>query len=95
MNDPDVGASNVVDHTRVNNNIKDAVMAHFNSIQRGEIHPNLPNVINPNAHGRGTGINSPLDQFKVRDYLILLLALFGSIAISVSSMGVYLTISAY
>ena len=94
-NNPDLGASSIVDHTRVNNNIKDAVMAHFNSIQRGEIHPNLPNVINPNAHGQGIGINSPLDQFTIRDFLTVLLALFGSIAISVSSIGVYLTISAY
>lgn len=95
MNNPDVGASSVVDHIRVNNNIKDAVMAHFNGIQRGEIHPNLSNAINPNAHGQGTGINSPLDQFIIRDFLILLIALFGYTAFSVSSMGVYLTISAY
>ncbi len=34
-------------------NITDAVMAHFNEIQRGNCHPNLYNLINPNAHGKG------------------------------------------
>ena len=95
-NDPDAGSTSVVDQTRVNNNIRDAVIAHFNSIQRGEVHPNLANAINPNAHGRGTmGINSPLDQFSIRDYLILFLVFIGPVAVSLPNMGVYLTVSAY
>lgn len=90
-----------VNHTRTSNSISDAVMAHFNSIQRGEFHPNVPNVINPNAHGRGTGsgngcdISSPLDQFEVRNLLSLNAPIFANLYLSVTNIGLYLTIAAF
>ncbi len=43
------------------NNIVDATMEHFNSIQRGDFHPDAENKINPNSHGRSTKI---LDNVK-------------------------------
>ena len=39
-------------------NVVDATMDHFNNIQRGVYHPNLPNLINPNSHGHGTDLLS-------------------------------------
>lgn len=41
--------------------LTDAVMVHFNEIQRGRFHPNLHNLINSNAHGKGinTCFNTP------------------------------------
>ena len=80
-------------HIRTNNNVGDAVMAHFNSIQRGEFHPNLPNVINPNAHGRG--IRSPLDQFEIRDFLSFNAPLLANIHLSFTNIGLYLTIATF
>ena len=82
-----------VTHNRINNNVSDAVMAHFNSIQRGEFHPNLPNVINPNSHGRG--IRSPLDQFEIRNLLSLNAPLLANIHLSYTNIGFYLTIAAF
>ena len=38
------------------NNIVDATMEHFNSIQRGDFHPDAENKINPNSHGKGTNV---------------------------------------
>jgi F-type H+-transporting ATPase subunit a len=80
-------------HNRTNNNVGDAVMAHFNSIQRGEFHPNLPNVINPNSHGRG--IRSPLDQFEIRDFLSFNAPLLADIHLSFTNIGLYLTIATF
>ena len=77
---------------RFNDNIGDAVMAHFNDIQRGTIHPNLPNVINPNSHGRG--IRSPLDQFEIRNFLTVNAPLLANIHLSITNIGFYLTMSA-
>ena len=97
--DPNVptGQNSLVDHTLVSNNIGDAVMAHFNSIQRGHFHPNTPNVINPNAHGQGTnsGINSPLDQFFIREYITVILAILNNLKFSFTNIGLYLTIAAF
>lgn len=39
-------------------NIVDATLTHFNNIQRGNFHPNVPNLINPNSHGRRTDVLS-------------------------------------
>ena len=47
---------NLVFTRRYHNNIVDAAMEHFNSIQRGEFHPNVKNTINPNSHGRTTNV---------------------------------------
>lgn len=149
------------------NHIGEVVMEHFNSIQRGEFHPDAENKINPNSHGKGTkvldnvkntfGVNdsnvwpknkitnssdvnnklsinganssqnsgtdsnnetimqryetykvnkfkemnnpvdreirSPLDQFLIRDFLIILLPLIANIDFSITSITLYLTIS--
>lgn len=97
--DPNIptGQNSLVDHTWVSNNISDAVMAHFNSIQRGDFHPNSPNVINPNAHGQSTygGINSPLDQFFIREYITVFLAILNNFKLSFTNIGFYLTIAAF
>ena len=88
-----------VDHTRTSTSISEAVMTHFNSIQRGEFHTNTPNVINPNAHGRGNGngcnISSPLDQFEVRNLLSLNAPIFANLNVSLTNIGLYLTIAAF
>ena len=91
------GQNSLVDHTLVSNNVSDAVMAHFNSIQRGHFHPNAPNVINPNAHGQGTnsGINSPLDQFFIRELITVLLVILNNFKFSFTNIGFYLTVSAF
>lgn len=90
------GQTSLVDYTRVNNNISDAVLEHFNSIQKGDFHPNTPNTINPNAHGKGTnsGINSPLDQFFIREYITIFIAVFNNFKFSFTNIGLYLTIAA-
>lgn len=41
---------------RNNPTLFDAVRDHFNDIQRGNIHPNAQNFINPNPHGKGTNV---------------------------------------
>lgn len=96
--DPSIpaGQTSLVDYTRVNNNISDAVLEHFNSIQKGDFHPNTPNIINPNAHGKGTnsGINSPLDQFFIREYITIFIAVFNNFKFSFTNIGLYLTIAA-
>lgn len=96
--DPSVpaGQATLVDYTRVNNNVSDAVLEHFNSIQKGDFHANTPNVINPNAHGKGTnsGINSPLDQFFIREFVTVLVAIFNNFKFSFTNIGFYLTIAA-
>ena len=90
------GQNSLVDHTLVSNNISDAVLAHFNNIQRGYFHPNTPNEINPNAHGQATsGINSPLDQFFIREYITVFLAIFNNFKFSFTNIGFYLTIAAF
>ena len=90
-------ASDLVDKTRISNNIHEAAMHHFNDIQGGYIHPDLPNYINPNAHGRGTmgRANSPLDQFFIREYMTLLIILLSNLKLSFTNMGFYLTLSAF
>ncbi len=85
--------SNPVDQTTANNNICDAVATHFNSIQRGDFHTNTPNVINPNSHGRA--IRSPLDQFEIRDLLSINAPIIGNLRVSLTNIGLYLTIAAY
>lgn len=96
--DPSVpaGQATLVDYTRVNNNVSDAVLEHFNSIQKGDFHANTPNVINPNAHAKGTnsGINSPLDQFFIREFITVLVAIFNNFKFSFTNIGFYLTIAA-
>ena len=87
------GNADTIDHTRTSNNIKDAVMAHFNDIQRGHFHPNSSNLINPNAHGRG--IRSPLDQFDIKNLISLDAPIFANFHISFTNIGLYLTISAF
>ena len=59
---------NLVFTRKRHNNIVDAAMEHFNSIQRGEFHPNAKNTINPNAHGRGTNVLTNVNNtFGVHD----------------------------
>ena len=59
---------NLVFTRRYHNNIVDAAMEHFNSIQRGEFHPNAKNTINPNSHGRGTNVlANTSNTFGLRD----------------------------
>ena len=93
------GVSSPVDHTRLSNSVSEAVMVHFNCIQRGEFHPNTPNLLNPNAHGRGNGngcdISSPLDQFEVRNLLSLNAPIFANLNVSLTNIGLYLTIAAF
>ena len=88
-----------VDHTRVHNNVVDAAREHFNDIQRGNFHPNLPNVINPNAHGKGTthnnGINSPLDQFTIRKFIQFTFNIVNNTKFTITNIGFYIVISAY
>lgn len=84
--------ANLVNHTIVCNNVSDAVLEHFNNIQKGDFHPNVPNVINPNAHAK-SGINSPLDQFFIREYISVLVA--NNFRFSFTNMGLYLTIAAF
>jgi len=84
-------STNPVDQTIVNNSISNAVMAHFNSIQRGDFHPNTPNVINPNSHGRG--INDALEQFDIRFLISMVAPIIASINVSITNIGVYLVAS--
>ena len=89
-----------VDHTRVNNNVVDAVMGHFNDIQRGNFHTHSPNYINPNAHGKGigihtygqSGINSPLDQFVIKEFMVFFFNLGGYAKLLFTNMALYLSI---
>lgn len=74
-------------------NITDAVMAHFNDIQRGHFHPNNTNFINHNSHGRG--IRSPLDQFEIRDLISLNAPILGNLHVSYTNIGLYLTIATF
>lgn len=94
---PDSPASTIVDHTRVNNNVVDAVMEHFNDIQRGNFHTNSLNYINPNAHGKGlgshSGINSPLDQFFIKEFITLFYNLGGNMKLLFTNMALYLSIA--
>lgn len=82
-----------VRHVRINNSLNDAMIDHFNSIQRGYFHTYLPNVINPNSHGRG--IRSPLDQFALLDYVTIDIALLAKTHLSYTNIGLYLTISGF
>ena len=82
----------IVKRTITAHNIYEAAMTHFNSIQRGEYHPNNTNFINPNSHGRG--IRSPLDQFEIRDLLSLNAPLLANLRVSYTNIGLYLTIAA-
>ena len=98
-----VPASERVDHNRVSNNVEDAAREHFNDIQRGNFHPNLPNRINPNAHGKGIhsaatnndGINSPLDQFSIRRFIQFTFNIVNNTKFTITNIGVYIVISAY
>lgn len=85
--------ANLVDHTRTSCCIKDAVIAHFNDIQRGKFHPNSVNYINPNAHGKA--IRSPLDQFEIRNLLSLDAPILGNLHISLTNIVLYLSLSTY
>lgn len=38
--------------------LDNALIEHFNSIQRGDFHPNAENFINPNPHGRSASVLS-------------------------------------
>ena len=49
---------NLVFTASEHNNVVDATIAHFNSIQRGDFHPNVINVINPNPHGKSVDVLS-------------------------------------
>ena len=49
---------NLVFVCKNHNNVVDAAMDHFNSIQRGDFHPNVENKINPNSHGKGVNVLS-------------------------------------
>lgn len=91
---------NTVDHTRVNNSILEAVTDHFNDIQRGNFHTHSPNHINPNAHGKGIGngpslydgINSPLDQFIIKEFIIFIISIAGNFKFLFTNMSLYLFI---
>ena len=50
--------SEVVGVTRVNRSIQEAVRMHFNDIQRGTFHGNLPNDINPNANAAASAAHA-------------------------------------
>lgn len=82
-----------VERTITNTNIVSAAGGHFNDIQRGNYHSNLANVINPNSHGRG--VRSPLDQFEIRNLLSLDAPILGNLFISLTNIGLYLTIAAF
>ena len=90
--------SHSVDQVRVNRSVVDAVRDHFNEIQRGNIHNQSPNYLNENAHGRGAnsnlGINSPLDQFAIKQ-LVLIVFNYKNAKFSFTSMALYLMVSAY
>ncbi len=59
---------NLVFTASEHNNIVDATIEHFNSIQRGDFHPNVNNVINPNAHGKSVDVLSNVpNTFGVSD----------------------------
>ena len=96
--DPSLPASSIVDCTRVDNNVVDAVREHFNDIQRGSYHNHSVNFINPNAHGNtmgsNAGINSPLDQFFIKEYITLFYNLGGNIKLLFTNMALYLSITA-
>ena len=102
---PNVSNSELVNHVRTDNSIRDAVREHFNDIQRGNFHTHHPNFINPNAHGRGIGVyngvsnntsvNSPLDQFTIRSFIDFSLNVINNTKISFTNIGVYITIAAY
>lgn len=90
------GQDSLVDYTTVNNNIVDAVRAHWNSIQRGDYHTFSPNSINPNAHGKGiNNVNSPLDQFTIREFITIVIAIFNNYKFSFTNIGLYLSIAAF
>ena len=99
----DTTGSDTVDHTRVNNNVLEAVIDHFNDIQRGNFHTHSPNYINPNAHGKGigvhsnphSGINSPLDQFVIQELITLFFNTGGNLKLSFTNMAFYLSISSF
>ena len=82
-----------IECTKLTGGLKEAVVWHFNEIQTGMHHPNRPNFINPNAHGKG--IKSPLDQFEIRNFLSLDAPILGNFHISYTNIGLYLTISAF
>lgn len=85
------------------NDLRGAVCDHFNDIQRGNYHANLPNVINTNPHGRsnfggrgngnGGGIaNSPMDQFEINSLFSINTS---ALSVSLTNIGLYLTIAGF
>ena len=92
--------SNLTDHTRINKNVVEAVIDHFNDIQRGNFHTNSRNYINPNAHGKGINcqpnaninlnLNSPLDQFLIKEFITLFYNLGGNMKLLFTNMAFYL-----
>ncbi|MCZ6903654.1 MAG: hypothetical protein O7C58_06635 [Rickettsia endosymbiont of Ixodes persulcatus] len=92
-----------VNYIRINNNVMDAVLDHFNDIQRGNFHAYSPNYINPNAHGKGIsslinthgGINSPLDQFLIKEFITFFFNLGGNMKLLFTNMAFYLSIAAF
>lgn len=53
----------------------------------------LDDAINLNSHGRA--IMSPLDQFEIRNLLSLDAPILGNLFISLTNIGLYLTIAAF
>lgn len=95
--------SNLIDHTRINNNIVEAVVTHFNEIQSGNFHTNSPNYINPNTHNKTLGIdsnlntvvNSPLDQFLIKEFLTVIYNFGGNFKLLFTNMTLYLLIATF
>lgn len=89
---------NPVDHVRIEKNVVDAVREHFNDIQRGSFHTHLPNLINPNAHGRGIGtynMNSPLDQFLIKEFMTFFFNIGIKVKLLFTNMAFYLLIAGF
>jgi len=82
-----------IQRTIVSDNLHEAVKTHFNSIQRGEFHACYINYMNDNSHGRG--IRSPLDQFIIRDFISIDAPLFANMHLSLTNIGLYLTVAAF
>ena len=58
--------SNLHQTAKHHNNIVDAVMEHFNNIQRGKFHSDAENMINPNSHGQNTAGSSKFKHFELK-----------------------------
>ena len=93
--------------TKTGNNIKDVVIDHFNDIQRGKFHSFESNNINPNSNGKiafnkniyndyskHDRVQSPLDQFEIRNLISIDAPILGNIQISYTNFSLYLTLSA-